>query len=85
MSKDRSMSGVQALYRSATGQDDVLTSQDDEHPTALRGEVLLGVAALVQQVIELSGGEVLLGDARPAEAIVAMSRSMSSPPRSPSP
>ena len=48
-------------------QDDVLASEDDEHPTALRGEVLLGVAALVQQVVELSGGEVLLGDARPAE------------------
>ena len=29
--------------------------------------MLLGVAALVQQVVELSGGEVLLGDARPAE------------------
>ena len=49
------------------GQDDVLASEDDEHPTALRGEVLLGLAALVQQVVELGGGEVLLGDARPAQ------------------
>ena len=29
-------------------QNDVLASEDDEHPTALRGQVLLGVAALVQ-------------------------------------
>ena len=29
--------------------------------------MLLGVPALVQQVIELGGGEVLLGDARPAQ------------------
>jgi len=29
-------------------QNDVLASEDDEHPTALRGQVLLSVAALVQ-------------------------------------
>ena len=29
--------------------------------------MLLGISALVQQVVELSGGEVLLGDARPVQ------------------
>ena len=44
------------------GQDDVLAPQDDEHPAALRGQVLLGVPALIQQVVKLGVGQILLRD-----------------------
>ena len=44
------------------GQDDVLAPQDDEHPATLRGQVLLGVPALIQQVVELGVGQILFRD-----------------------